>query len=57
MTDDSSANDMKRRAEEALKKKLAATANSHADTKANGKVSPKGGTKQPKQRIQRHQGR
>ena len=37
MTDDSSANDMKRRAEEALKRKLAATANPHADMKANGK--------------------
>lgn len=56
MTDDSSANDMKRRAEEALKKKLAAMANPHADTKANGKVSAKG-PKQPKQCIQRHQGR
>lgn len=56
MTDESSTNDMKRRAEEALKKKLAAKTNSHADTKAEGKISAKG-AKQPKQRIIRHQGR
>jgi hypothetical protein len=56
MTDDPSANAMKRRAEEALKRKLAATTNPHADAKANGKLSPKG-PKLPKQRIQRHQGR
>jgi hypothetical protein len=56
MSDDTSANDMKRRAEEALKKKLAATANTHGDTKASGKANLKG-AKQPKQRIIRHQGR
>jgi hypothetical protein len=56
MTDETSPNDMKRRAEEALKKKLAAAATPHADMKANGKASPKG-PKQPKQRIIRHQGR
>ena len=57
MTDESSANEMKRRAEEALKKKLAAqTNNAHADTKATGKTGAKG-ARQPKQRIIRHQGR
>ena len=58
MTDDTAPNDMKRRAEEALKKKLAAaaTTNAHADTKATGKTGAKG-AKQPTQRIIRHQGR
>jgi hypothetical protein len=56
MTDESTANEMKRRAEEALKKKLAAQANTHGDTKASGKTAAKG-AKQPKQRIIRHQGR
>jgi hypothetical protein len=56
MTDESAPNDMKRRAEEALKKKLAAKTNTHGDTKAEGKVTAKG-AKQPKQRIIRHQGR
>lgn len=58
MTDDTAPNEMKRRAEEALKKKLAAAqANSHAsDGKAAGKTGTKG-AKQPKQRIMRHQGR
>jgi hypothetical protein len=56
MADEPRPNDMKRRAEEALKKKLAAAVNQHADTKATGKTGAKG-VKQPKQRIQRHQGR
>lgn len=56
MSDDTSPNDMKRRAQEALKKKLAAAANPHPDAKANGKAAPKG-SKLPKQRIIRHQGR
>jgi hypothetical protein len=57
MADESTPNDMKRRAEEALKKKLAAAqANTHGDTKATGKTGAKG-AKQPKQRIIRHQGR
>jgi hypothetical protein len=57
MTDESTPNDMKARAEAALKaKKLAAQANSHGDAKANGKAAAKG-AKQPKQRIIRHQGR
>ena len=58
MTDESSPNNMKRRAEEALKKKLAASqANTHGDTKAAGKIGGAKGAKQPKQRIIRHQGR
>jgi len=56
MTDDTNANDMKRRAEEALKKKLAAAAHPHADPKASAKTNTRG-AKQPKQRIIRHQGR
>ena len=56
MIDDSSANEMKRRAEEALKKKQAAQGNTHGDTKAAGKTAAKG-AKQPKQRIIRHQSR
>ena len=57
MADETPPNDMKRRAEEAVKKKLAAAAtNTHGDSKATGKTATKG-AKQPKQRIQRHQGR
>ena len=57
MTDDATPNDMKRRAQEALKKKLEAAANnSHGDAKATGKTGTKG-ARQPKQRIIRHQGR
>ena len=56
MTDDTGPNEMKRRAEEALKKKLAAASNAHGDTKAVGKTSAKS-AKLPKNRIIRHQGR
>jgi len=57
MTDESVPNDMKARAQAALKAKQAAAAsNSHGDTKATGKTAAKG-AKQPKQRIIRHQGR
>lgn len=56
MTNESAPSDMKRRAEEALKKKLAAAANPHGDTKAVGKTGGKS-AKQPKPRIIRHQGR
>jgi hypothetical protein len=58
MSDESTPNDMKRRAQEALARKLAAK----SDAQASGKTSDKSGSaakgaKQPKQRIIRHQGR
>lgn len=57
MTDSSTPNTMKARAEAALKaKKLAEQANAHGDAKATGKSAAKS-AKQPKARIIRHQGR
>jgi hypothetical protein len=57
MTDSSTPNTMKARAEAALKaKKLAEQASAHGDAKASGKSAAKS-AKQPKARIIRHQGR
>jgi len=47
---------MKYRAEEALRKKLAAAGHSHGDAKAPDKTGAKP-AKRPKSRIIRHQGR